>query len=84
MTIEKQPPGLWFAFCDVCGEKSELETDPDDDFLDAVAEIKEAGWKANPPELVKYEHGPGFTRKMRVTYWTHECPDCRNQHRPSS
>lgn len=77
MTIEKQPPGLWFAFCDQCGEKAELDTDPDDPFTDAVAEIKELGWRICPPDTVKFQDGPGFRKTMKQTYWTHLCPDCR-------
>ena len=49
MTIEKQPPGLWFAFCDTCGERIELDTDPDDEFTEAVAEVKQRGWRICPP-----------------------------------
>lgn len=77
MTIEKQPPGLWFAFCDGCGERRELDTDPDDEFTDAVAEIKQLGWRIKPPESVKYANGPGFARTHKTTYWQHHCPDCR-------
>jgi hypothetical protein len=84
MTIEKQPPGLWFAFCDSCGEKRELDTDPDDDFTDAVAEIRAAGWAINAPENAKFADGAGFARKVKVTYWTHDCPDCRSHLQPSS
>lgn len=77
MTIEKQPPGVWFAFCDQCGEKRELDTDPDDEFVDAVAEIKTLGWRVCPPDTVKFPTDGGTTRRHRVTYWTHLCPDCR-------
>lgn len=75
MTIEKQPPGVWYACCDSCGDLVELDTDPDDDFTDAVAEVKEKGWRCNPPDSVKFPVDGG--RKHRVTYWTHDCPDCR-------
>lgn len=77
MTIEKQEPGLWFVFCDTCGDRVELDTDPDDPFEEAVAEVKERGWKIVPPEKVKYYDGPGFGKKHTTTYWTHLCPDCR-------
>lgn len=71
MTIQKEEPGLWFAICDNCGERIELDTDPDDPFTEAVAEVKQRGWRCNPPETVR------FARKMRITYWTHSCGDCR-------
>jgi hypothetical protein len=77
MTIEKQPPGLWFACCDDCGETVELDADPDDDFREAVAEVKAKGWRVCPPETVKYQEGLSFKKRLRVTYWTHLCPDCR-------
>lgn len=77
MTIEKQPPGLWFAFCDQCGDKAELDTDPDDAFTAALAEIKELGWRICPPEMVKYAEGASIARVNKTTYWTHLCPDCR-------
>lgn len=77
MTIEKQPPGVWFACCDQCGDLLELDTDPDDEFPTAVAEIKALGWRICPPETVKFAEGAGFAQKMRTTYWTHLCPDCR-------
>lgn len=74
MTIQKEDPGLWFAICDICGERIELDTDSDDPFT----ELKQRGWRCNPPETVAYEtvtrlHG----HKMRTTYWTHSCGDCR-------
>jgi hypothetical protein len=81
MTIEKQPPGLWFACCDQCGVLVELDTDPDDEFTDAVAEVKELGWRICPPETVKYAEGHDLRRNRRVTYWTHLCPDCRREAR---
>lgn len=77
MTIQKEEPGLWFAICDNCGDRIELDTDPDDPFTEAVAEVKQRGWRCNPPETVSYADGPGFARKMRTTYWTHSCGDCR-------
>ena len=75
MTIEKEPPGLWYAYCDKCGERKELDTDPDDDFKEAVSDVKALGWKVCPPETVKYATDLGSSR--RVTYWTHLCTDCR-------
>jgi len=63
MTIEKQPPGLWFVFCDEagCDTKVELDTDPDDGFLHALKEIKDLGW------MISFEGRD----------WMHICPDCK-------
>jgi hypothetical protein len=77
VTIEKEAPGLWFATCDECGERIELDTDPDDPFTEAVAEVKAKGWRICPPETVKYQEGRSFKKGLRVTYWTHTCGDCR-------
>lgn len=78
MTLEKQPPGVWFLTCDSCGEQIELDTDPDEPITEAVDELKELGWRANPPEQTRFTEGPGFRKNLSITYWTHDCPDCRN------
>lgn len=67
MTIEKQEPGVWFAFCDAsgCSTHIELDTDPDDPFFEAVKEIREKGW------YVTQVHGQ----------WMHFCPDCKVEKR---
>jgi hypothetical protein len=78
VTIEKQPPGVWFVCCDDCGELVELDTDPDDEFSAAVANTKALGWRICPPESVRFAVSHCGTRKMKMTYWTHLCPDCRS------
>lgn len=77
MTIEKLDPGVWYATCDDCGDQVELDTDPDDDFEDAVQEVKDRNWRINRPELMKYPSDYSGTRRRVVRYWTHTCPDCR-------
>lgn len=77
MTIEKQPPGLWFGCCDECGELVELDTDPDDEFPVAVADLKALGWRICPPETVKFAEGRDMRKRVKQTYWRHLCPDCR-------
>ena len=67
MTITKRPPGLWFVECDECGDRVELDTDPDDSIVEAVADVKALGWRVNPP--IRGARG-GST-------WTHNCGDCR-------
>lgn len=63
MTIQKEPPGLWFLTCDKCQERVELETDPDDDFIEAVKEARELDWRS---ERVDNE-------------WLNICPDCQEE-----
>jgi hypothetical protein len=58
--IEKQPPGLWFLFCDSCGERTELDTDPDDSIIIVAREVKELNYRFN----------------YAKSGWTHTCPDC--------
>ncbi len=77
MTIEKQPPGLWFACCDDCGELVELDTDPDDEFTDAVADVKALGWRICPPQTVKFAEGISMAKRVKRTFWTHLCGDCK-------
>lgn len=77
MTIEKQPPGVWFVCCDECGELVELDTDPDDEFPAAVADVKALGWRICKPETVRYAVDGAGVRSAPTTYWTHLCLDCR-------
>jgi hypothetical protein len=63
MTIEKEPPGLWFLTCDQCQERVELETDPDDEFSDAVKETRELGWRTF----------------RGSDAWLNVCPDCQEE-----
>lgn len=76
MTIEKEPPGLWFVVCDKCGERCELDTDPDDTIREAVADVKELGWRVLPPSNAKFTSGHN-NAKYTVTYYEHHCKDCR-------
>lgn len=61
MTIEKQPPGLWFVVCDSCGERKELDTDPDDGIAIAARD-------ANILGFIAFKQGRD---------WMHKCTDCR-------
>lgn len=65
MTIQKEPPGLWFLTCDGCQERVELETDPDDEFSDAVKETRELGWRT--------------MRSKADDEWLNVCPDCQEE-----
>lgn len=65
MTISKEKPGLWYVTCDECGDRHELETDPDDSILVAVEEVKSMRWRFN---MVQERRG-GRT-------WQHYCGDC--------
>lgn len=72
MTITKEPPGCWHVTCDKCGERKELDTDPDDSIIEAVADVKAMGWRCNRPERQTFAGG-----KYIETYWTHDCVVCR-------
>lgn len=66
MTIQKEPPGLWFLTCDGCQDRVELETDPDDSFTDAVEEAKEEC---------------GYSVCKVGDDWMHICPSCQHDSR---
>ena len=76
MSIEKEEPGLYVAYCDGCGERKELDTEVDQDMSDAVEEVEEMGWEAKPPETVKFANDYSRT-KLKITYCEHYCPDCQ-------
>lgn len=72
MTISKEPPGCWFVTCDKCGDRIELDTDPDDSIVEAVVDVKAMGWRVLPPDRQTFNVG-----KYTETYWNHHCVDCR-------
>ena len=65
MTIQKEPPGLWFLTCDRCQDRVELETDPDDSFHEAARETRELGWRT--------------LRDKSDSEWLNICPDCQRE-----
>lgn len=77
MSIEKEEPGLWVAYCDICGERKELDTDADEDMTVAAEELEEKGWEAQAPETVKFAQDYSGDKKHKVTYFEHHCPDCQ-------
>lgn len=74
MTIEREPPGIWRAVCDACGDALLLDTEGER--AEADKELRNRGWVARPVDSVKFVDGPGYLRKRRVEYHEHDCPDC--------
>lgn len=75
MTIEREPPGVWRAVCDSCGD--DLLLDTEGDRAEADEELRDRGWVARPVDSVRFANGPWGSRKLRVEYHEHDCPDCR-------
>lgn len=76
MTIEKRKSGLWWAVCDDCNLEQELDTDPDDEFRDCVAELKNRRWTILPPYHRRRYNGEPFRRNSGCPTWSHVCPEC--------
>lgn len=68
MTIEKEPPGVWFITCDLCQERVELETDPDDRFMQAAYDSRKLGWRL--------KQVTGYRNRVE---WINICPDCQDE-----
>ena len=71
MTIEREPPGIWRAVCDSCGD--DLLLDTEGGRAEADEELRDRGWVARPVDVVRF---PGSGRKHRVEYHEHDCPEC--------
>jgi len=78
MAIHKEAPGVWVVHCDLCGERLELDTDPDDSFIEAAKDVREAGWKTR--ELKEPEQ---FYERRRLSahrkQWINVCCDCQDE-----
>lgn len=86
MTIEKETPGVWIVCCDSCGERKELDVDPDAPFQAAVDEVKELGYRIRNIGSVRYHNELDYSKRgnLKVDYWTHTCPDCVESDKPMS
>lgn len=76
MTIEaagNDAGPTWRAICDRCGDDILLDTDGE--IEDAAEELRDLGWVARPPEVVRFPSGG--RGPLRVKYQEHDCPDCR-------
>lgn len=73
MTIEREPPGIWRAVCDSCGD--DLLLDTEGDRAEADEELRDKGWAFRPVDVVRFPGDYGG-RKQRVEYHEHDCPDC--------
>jgi len=74
VTVEREPPGVWRAVCDSCGDDLLLDTEGERD--EADEELRDRGWAFRPVDVVWFP-GDSATRKLRVEYHEHDCPDCR-------
>lgn len=74
MTIEREPPGIWRAVCDGCGDAETLDGDLEYD--EAEQELADKGWVARPVETVKFPTDLGGDRRHKVQYREHDCADC--------
>jgi hypothetical protein len=76
MSIQVEEPGVWVAYCDMCGERKVLDAEADETRKTAEAELEEADW-----EILKPEAGSTFdsgTQKMRkILHFDHHCSDCK-------
>ena len=73
MTIEREPPGVWRAVCDSCGDDLLLGTEGERD--EADEELRDRGWAFRPASFYWFEKGTAAS--YRVEYHEHDCPDCR-------
>lgn len=69
MTIEREPPGIWRAVCDGCGDAETLDDEAEQQLVDL-------GWKARPVETIKFSIDVGGGRRHKVQYREHDCADC--------
>lgn len=74
MTIEREPPGVWRAVCDTCGDAILL--DAEGSRQEADEELHERGWKFRPVDVVQFPTDYSGSRKQRVEYHEYDCPDC--------
>lgn len=73
MTVKCEEPGWWFAYCDSCGERLQLDTAEDEPESEAIDELRENhGWRIEKPEKFTY----GEATKYTETYPQHFCPYC--------
>lgn len=59
MTIQKEPPGMWYAYCDHggCSSRIEIDCDPDDSFSVAVRALREEHeWRVFPDKDGDWQH----------------------------
>jgi hypothetical protein len=63
MTIKKEPPGIWVAYCNhrSCGDRLEIDADPDDSFTEAAQALVDVH------EWRRFKDGDGD--------WVNWCPD---------
>lgn len=73
MTIEREEPDVWVAYCDGCGERLVLDVDGRSEREEAEADLEEKGWTARKPATAKFANSmPTY----KVEYLEHDCLDC--------
>lgn len=83
MTIAKEEPGVWIVCCDTCGERVELDIDPDDSFMDAVEAVKQLDYSIRDESYRLPKEGlEGAFRTAKQSHWTHTCVDCQASDKP--
>lgn len=76
MTVVKEEPGLWVAYCDQCGERVVLDADPDDEKALAIEELEEErDWRIEKDEKHRFKRGDRDGNYKQI-YEQHFCPDC--------
>lgn len=75
MTLQYEPPGVWRAICDSCGDDTVLDDTDEDDRAGAEQELRDRGWDIGPPEQVNFSGGLESTRYSEQ-FENHSCPDC--------
>lgn len=76
MSLEHEPPGVWRAICDTCGDSFVLDADDDAERDQAEDELEGKGWVARPVEIGKFAADEAGVRKYKVEYHEHDCSDC--------
>jgi len=73
MTIEQEEIGSWFAVCDRCGDRIELDAE---DMASAVEELfLEHNWQHKAPERVRFKTPLPYTEE----YGRDLCEDCQSE-----
>lgn len=76
MTVVKEEPGLWVAYCDDCGERLVLDADPDDEKALAIEELEEEkGWRIEKDVQHRFTRNDARSKYNQI-YEQHFCPDC--------
>ena len=78
MTIEREADGLHLltVICDQCGERRDLDVDPEAVGAELRPVFREIGWVRRPAESVRFPDG--IASHLLITYEQDFCPDCQS------